>query len=345
MVVKVDASRSSEELGLHRPSSRAGPSPTSTRRGRRRRSCAHRGAASAAPASSRRWRILDPVPLAGSHGGPGHPPQRGRGRAQGRARGRHRAHREGRRRHPQGRAGGGGQAARRARMPWAPPDALPGLRHGGRSSPRARWTAAAPTPPARPRSRSASSTSRGRHAMDIEGLGDVLVHQLVEKGLVEDFADLYRLTLEDAGRAVERMAEKSARNLLAADRGQQVAGSCAGCSSAWASGSWASGRPMLLARHFRQPGRPRPRLRSRRSTPSTRSAPRWRSRSTTGSRSDGQPAAWWSGWRRRACGPRRPARPARVPDVPGQAVRAHRRPREHDPRRGQGRHRGAAEAA
>jgi DNA ligase (NAD+) len=39
------------------------------------------------------------------------------------------------------------------------------------------------------------------------------VHQLVEKGLVRDFADLYRLTLEDLV-GLERMAEKSARNLL-----------------------------------------------------------------------------------------------------------------------------------
>ena len=36
----------------------------------------------------------------------------------------------------------------------------------------------------------------GRSAMDIEGLGDVLVHQLVERGLVRSFADLYPLTLE-----------------------------------------------------------------------------------------------------------------------------------------------------
>jgi DNA ligase (NAD+) len=52
-----------------------------------------------------------------------------------------------------------------------------------------------------------------RAAMDIEGLGHALVHQLVEKGLVRDFADLYRLTLEDLV-GLERMAEKSARNLL-----------------------------------------------------------------------------------------------------------------------------------
>ena len=51
--------------------------------------------------------------------------------------------------------------------------------------------------------------------MDIEGLGDVLARQLVEKGLVRDFADLYRLKLEDLV-ALERMAEKSAQNLLSA---------------------------------------------------------------------------------------------------------------------------------
>jgi DNA ligase (NAD+) len=54
----------------------------------------------------------------------------------------------------------------------------------------------------------------GRSAMDIEGLGEVLVHQLVEKGLVKSFADLYQLTLEQLV-DLERMAEKSAQNLLA----------------------------------------------------------------------------------------------------------------------------------
>lgn len=52
-----------------------------------------------------------------------------------------------------------------------------------------------------------------RDAMEIEGLGDALVRQLVEKGLVKDFADLYRLRLEDVV-GLERMAEKSATNLL-----------------------------------------------------------------------------------------------------------------------------------
>jgi DNA ligase (NAD+) len=52
-----------------------------------------------------------------------------------------------------------------------------------------------------------------REAMDIEGLGHALVHQLVEKGLVRDFADLYRLALDQVV-GLERMAEKSASNLL-----------------------------------------------------------------------------------------------------------------------------------
>jgi len=54
----------------------------------------------------------------------------------------------------------------------------------------------------------------GRRAMDIEGLGDKLVDQLVEKSLVANPADLYKLdaaTLE----SLERMGEKSAQNLVA----------------------------------------------------------------------------------------------------------------------------------
>jgi len=51
--------------------------------------------------------------------------------------------------------------------------------------------------------------------MDIEGLGTELVDQLVDKGMVKDPADLYDLKLEDwAG--LERMAEKSAENVLGA---------------------------------------------------------------------------------------------------------------------------------
>ena len=53
----------------------------------------------------------------------------------------------------------------------------------------------------------------GRHAMNIDGLGDKIVDQLVDKGLVKDVADLYSLKLEDVA-GLERMAEKSAQNLL-----------------------------------------------------------------------------------------------------------------------------------
>jgi DNA ligase (NAD+) len=53
----------------------------------------------------------------------------------------------------------------------------------------------------------------GRHAMNIDGLGDKIVDQLVHKGLVKNFADLYELKLDDVA-ALDRMAEKSAQNLL-----------------------------------------------------------------------------------------------------------------------------------
>ena len=53
----------------------------------------------------------------------------------------------------------------------------------------------------------------GRHAMDIDGLGDKIVDQLVDKGLVKDVADLYSLKLDQVA-DLERVAEKSAQNLL-----------------------------------------------------------------------------------------------------------------------------------
>jgi DNA ligase (NAD+) len=53
-----------------------------------------------------------------------------------------------------------------------------------------------------------------RHAMDIDGLGEKLVDQLVDKGLVKDMADLYSLRLGELEN-LERMGRKSAENLLA----------------------------------------------------------------------------------------------------------------------------------
>ncbi|MDW7680161.1 MAG: NAD-dependent DNA ligase LigA, partial [bacterium] len=52
-----------------------------------------------------------------------------------------------------------------------------------------------------------------RNAMDIEGLGDKLVNQLVDNGLVKSPADLYFLT-KDQWSQLERMAEKSAQNII-----------------------------------------------------------------------------------------------------------------------------------
>jgi DNA ligase (NAD+) len=54
-----------------------------------------------------------------------------------------------------------------------------------------------------------------RHAMDIEGLGDKLVEQLVDRGLVHSVADLYALTAEQSA-GLERMGKKSADNLIQA---------------------------------------------------------------------------------------------------------------------------------
>ncbi len=52
-----------------------------------------------------------------------------------------------------------------------------------------------------------------RKAMDIEGLGDALVDQLVDQGLVCDFTDIYSLKKETLA-GLERMGERSADNLL-----------------------------------------------------------------------------------------------------------------------------------
>ena len=52
-----------------------------------------------------------------------------------------------------------------------------------------------------------------RHVMDIDGLGEALVNQLAERGMVKNVADLYRLTKDDLLK-LERMGEKSADNVL-----------------------------------------------------------------------------------------------------------------------------------
>jgi DNA ligase (NAD+) len=61
-----------------------------------------------------------------------------------------------------------------------------------------------------------------RRAMDIEGLGDKLVEQLVDAGVIKVLPDLYRLGLTSLA-ALERMGDKSAQNLLVGlDRSRQT---------------------------------------------------------------------------------------------------------------------------
>ncbi len=55
----------------------------------------------------------------------------------------------------------------------------------------------------------------GRNAMDIEGLGTSLVEALVDKRLLKDVSDIYTLKSKDVS-ALERMGEKSAKNLMRA---------------------------------------------------------------------------------------------------------------------------------
>jgi DNA ligase (NAD+) len=60
-----------------------------------------------------------------------------------------------------------------------------------------------------------------RRALDIEGLGDKLVDQLVDAGLVHTPADIYKLRVDDLTE-LERMAEKSAANVIAAIEGSKA---------------------------------------------------------------------------------------------------------------------------
>src|SRR5438874_5791486 len=52
-----------------------------------------------------------------------------------------------------------------------------------------------------------------RHVMNIEGMGDALVNQLTDRGLVKNVADIYRLSKSDLLK-LERMGDKSAQNVL-----------------------------------------------------------------------------------------------------------------------------------
>jgi DNA ligase (NAD+) len=140
--------------------------------------------------------------------------QRGRSPAQGRAHRRPGRRAPRRRRDPGSGARGGGRARR----------GCPRLRDARRVS-RMRFGGG---PPARrgdralhggPRLPGAAQQSllhfAGRRAMDIEGLGEKLVDQLVDEGIVHTPADLYKLGIAKLA-ALARMADKSAANVVAA---------------------------------------------------------------------------------------------------------------------------------
>ena len=80
--------------------------------------------------------------------------------------------------------------------PWTMPDDLSRAAAASCTAPRARRCGAARTPRARRGCSAASSTSPSRGAMNIEGLGESLIAQLIRDGLVRDYADLYALTVE-----------------------------------------------------------------------------------------------------------------------------------------------------
>ena len=141
-----------------------------------------------------------------------------------------------------------------------------------------------------------------RRAMDIEGLGDKLVDQLVDANVIRTLPDLYRLGLS-ALVVLERMADRSALNLLAAlEKSKQT--TLPRFCLRWASGMWASPRPKTLAKHFGtldalmgwMPNLPPPKSNCCR-CPTW--APSWRAACTPSSSSP-TTARWWSNCR--ACG-------------------------------------------
>jgi DNA ligase (NAD+) len=93
-----------------------------------------------------------------------------------------------------------------------------------------------------------------REAMDIEGLGDVVVHELLERGLVRDFADLYSLRFEDLapifapkGRTGESLAAKNLLSAIESSRSRDLRRLLFGLGIRFV-GERAA---MLLARRFR----------------------------------------------------------------------------------------------
>jgi len=96
--------------------------------------------------------------------------------------------------------------------PWSPPTACPECKTPLERDPEGVFIRCPNVDcPARCRERLKFFASRA--ALDIEGLGEKLVEQLVATGLVKDYADLYALTTADF-KSLQRMGEKSAQGLV-----------------------------------------------------------------------------------------------------------------------------------
>jgi DNA ligase (NAD+) len=97
--------------------------------------------------------------------------------------------------------------------PWRMPETCPvcGTRLH-RDEAEVAWRCANPSCPAR--IRRALEHFASRSAMNIEGLGEALVEQLVSTGMVGDFADIYHLTADGLA-SLERMGKPSAAKLIA----------------------------------------------------------------------------------------------------------------------------------
>jgi len=106
--------------------------------------------------------------------------------------------------------------------PYVFPDRCPVCGHAAaRLSGEAYWRCLNTACPAQLKARLRHFGSR--RAMDIEHLGEAVVEQLVDRKRVKDFADLYTLTVDEVA-DLERFAEKSAENLVAAIQASKTRG-------------------------------------------------------------------------------------------------------------------------
>jgi len=96
--------------------------------------------------------------------------------------------------------------------PWSMPTACPACQHPlAKPEGEVVWRCENASCPARLRRGLEHFASR--KAMNIEGLGEALVNQLIDAGLVRSFADLYRLSADQLA-GLERMGQKSAANVV-----------------------------------------------------------------------------------------------------------------------------------